>query len=434
MRLKLISPDSKYKKIWDLIITVLALFIAIELPLRLSLDYTGLTNIILETSITIILFIDIFVNFNTKIYSKGYLIVNRKNIGRHYVHKLFFFDLFAAVPFYLIALIFPAIIWLKWLSLIRLFKLLRLNSVISKLLNRQSLNPSIFRLGVFFFWILLIAHWIACSWIFIARFEKFAEIPTYIDSIYWCITTLTTVGYGDISPVTDLQKILTMIAMIFGVILYGYVIGNIASLLANIDVVKTRFLKRTKDINSFLAYNSVPKRLRKKVQKYYQYIWDNRLDQFDQDIISDLPASLKSEIYLHLNRHLIEKVPFFKNTDKKFINEIILLLKPKIFLPGDYIFRKGDVGISMYFISKGSIDVLSDDESSVLANLNDGNYFGEIALIKEVSRTKTVIAKDYSNLYLLDKKNFDNLLKKYPNFKNHIYETIKKRQSKNKIK
>ena len=100
----------------------------------------------------------------------------------------------------------------------------------------------------------MVAHWIVCSWIFIARFEKIVIIPTYIDAIYWCITTLTTVGYGDISPVTDLQKILTMVAMIFGVILYGYVIGNIASLLSNIDVIKARFLKRMKDINSFLSH------------------------------------------------------------------------------------------------------------------------------------------------------------------------------------
>ena len=185
---KLISPDNPYKKAWDMIITVLALFIAIELPLRLSLDlsleYTGLTNIMIETLITVLLFFDIFINLNTKIFSKGNLISSRKNIAGHYFHKLFFFDLFAAIPFYLIALIFPGVIWLKWLSLIRLFKLLRLNNVVSKWLNRQTLNPSIFRLGIFFFWILLVAHWIACSWIFIARIENIMAIPSYIDAIY----------------------------------------------------------------------------------------------------------------------------------------------------------------------------------------------------------------------------------------------------------
>ena len=61
---------------------------------------------------------------------------------------------------------------------------------------------------------------------------------------------------------------------------------------------------------------------------------------------------------------------------------------------------------------------------------DSGDYFGEIALIKKVTRTRSVIAKDYCNLYVLEKKNFDRLLEKYPKFKKHIYETIKKREKK----
>ena len=154
MSLKPMSPNCTFKKVWDLIITVLALFIAIELPLRLALDYGGFTNFLIETLITILLFVDIFINLCTKIHCKGLLISDNKQIARQYFRRLFFFDLLAAIPFYTIALIFPSIIWLKWFSLTRLFKLLRLNSVISRWLNRQTINPSIFRLGVFFFWIL----------------------------------------------------------------------------------------------------------------------------------------------------------------------------------------------------------------------------------------------------------------------------------------
>jgi voltage-gated potassium channel len=304
---------------------------------------------------------------------------------------------------------------------------LRLNTLISKWRNHQAVNPSILRLGFFFFWIILIAHWIACIWIFIARYEGLVNIPTYIDAIYWCITTITTVGYGDISPVTDLQKILTMAAMFLGVAVYGYVIGNVASLLSNIDKTKANFLKQMEDINSFLSYKSVPKRLKRKVQNYYQYIWHNRMVQSEQGLLSNLPQSLKTEISLYINRRLIEKVPFFKNTDKDFIGEIILQLTTKIYLPGSYIFKKGDVGDCMYFIGGGSVDVLNADESSSLATLIEGDYFGEIALIKKIARTKSVKAADYCYLYILEKKNFDKLLYKYPKFKNHIYETIKKR-------
>ena len=84
----------------------------------------------------------------------------------------------------------------------------------------------------------------------------------------------------------------------------------------------------------------------------------------------------------------------------------------------------------MYLIHSGSVDVLSDDESSTIANLREGDYFGEIALIKKVPRTKSVVSKDYCNLYALEKNSFDLLLDKYPEFKKHIIETIKRRDDK----
>jgi voltage-gated potassium channel len=427
MGVKLIDPDSSFKRAWDLIIAVLAIILAIELPYRLAYN-NELTNIYFEIVVTLLLIIDIFINFNSKIYSKGTLIKNSKQIRKIYLRKFFIFDLLAAIPFFLISLIFPGYLLIKWLSLTRLFKLMNLHKLIRHWRHRRAINPSILRLGVFFFWILLISHWIACIWILIARIEKLDVIPTYINAIYWCITTLTTVGYGDISPVTDLQKILTMVAMFFGVVIYGYVIGNVASLLSNIDAAKAGFLKQMEDANTFLSYKSVPKRLKKKVHDYYQYIWENRLGQHESSVLSNLPQSLKKEISLHINKKLIERVPFFKNTDKSFISDIISQLRPEVFLPGDFIFKKGDVGNCMYFICNGSIDVLSEDEKSTLAKLKDGDYFGEIALIKKVSRTKSVIAGDYCNLYALDKKNFDTLLVKYPEFKKDIFDTIKKRE------
>jgi len=194
-------------------------------------------------------------------------------------------------------------------------------------------------------------------------------------------------------------------------------------------VVDNHHSQQMDDINKFLTYKSVPKKLRQKVNNYYQYIWDNRMGQGDNGMLSNLPRSLKTEILLDINRHLIEQVPFFKKTNKEFIKDIIEHLQPIVFLPNDFIFKKGDVGTCMFFISTGSVDVLLECESKKLAILNEGDYFGEMALIKKCSRTRSVIANDYCKVYVLEKNIFDSLLQKYPSFKKHIFETIKMRQS-----
>ncbi len=427
MALKTISPDNYFKQIWDIFILIIIIYIAIDLPLRLAYNQT-ITNLFFELMVTLALAIDILIKFNSQTYAKGILLKDRKQIAGHYLHSLFLFDFLATIPFLYISSMFPAILLIRWLSLTRLLKLFDLRMLISRLRHQQIINPGIIRLSVFFFWIFLIAHWIASLWIYVARIELLDTIPRYLDAIYWCITTITTVGYGDISPVTDLQKILTMAAMIVGVGVYGYVIGNVASLISNIDITRARYLKQLEDINSFLTYKSVSKRVRQKVNDYYHYIWDNRIAQEGYEILRNLPPSIRTELSLEINKKLIQKVPFFKNTDKAFISDVISQLEQQIFLPGDIIFKQGDIGNCIYFISSGTVNVLADDNTTVLATLKEGDYFGEIALIKKVTRTRTVVADYYCNLYALDKTNFDLLLAKYPKFKDHIYETIKRRQ------
>jgi len=57
----------------------------------------------------------------------------------------------------------------------------------------------------------------------------------YVASFYWASQTLTTVGYGDIAPGTPVERIIAILWMIVGVGVYSFTIGNLSSLLANMD-------------------------------------------------------------------------------------------------------------------------------------------------------------------------------------------------------
>ena len=66
-----------------------------------------------------------------------------------------------------------------------------------------------------------------------------------------------------------------------------------------------------------------------------------------------------------------------QDCDKTLLSDLILKLVPVIFLPGDYICRKGEVGTEMYIIMHGEVDVVTD-EGEALATLSKGKVFGEI--------------------------------------------------------
>ena len=167
--------------------------------------------------------------------------------------------------------------------------------------------------------------------------------------------------------------------------------------------------------------------MQKKINNYYSYLWESRRGYDESSVLQDLPDHLKVSVSLFLNKEIIDKVPIFEGANEDFIKEIILHLTPVVFTPGDFIVKAGEVGFDMYFISKGSVDVMSADERIDYATLASGNFFGEIALLLSMPRTATIKAREYCDLYRLDKDTFDRVLSRYPEFAETIMAMAKKR-------
>ena len=218
-----------------------------------------------------------------------------------------------------------------------------------------------------------------------------------------------------------------MLVMIFGVGVYGYIIGHVASLLANIDPARANYVENMERLSSFMSYRNLPPALRQRIRHYYAYLWEKRLGYDEADIVDSLPPNLKTEVSLFLKRDIIEKVPVFRGASDEFIKEIALHMRPLVFTPGDFVFKAGEQGREMYFISRGRLEVLSKDGGSLYATMTDGDFFGEIALFTSQPRTASVRAVDYCDLYSLDKEMFDRVLSKYPEVATQIEARAKER-------
>ncbi|MCB1146198.1 MAG: cyclic nucleotide-binding domain-containing protein, partial [Leptospiraceae bacterium] len=309
-------------------------------------------------------------------------------------------------------------------------KLLRLKGSWDR---QQLLNPSARRLMFSLFWIALIGHWIAIGWIAIGRQDaSLTSFENYLRAFYWTVTTLTTIGYGDITPQNNIEIIYTIAIMITGAGFYGFFVGNLASILANIDEAKSNFRWKLESVESFMKRNEVPVSLRKRVRSYYNYLWDVRKGNDQYKILNDLPLHLRSEVSMFLNRDLLKKVPLFEHASDEMLRELCLALHPEIFMPGDIIFRKGESGSRMYFISKGRVQVTDESGQDIYATLEEGSYFGEIALLSHTVRTASIRAADFCDLYSLDREVFENIALKDEDFAAGIREEAQKRAIENK--
>jgi voltage-gated potassium channel len=96
------------------------------------------------------------------------------------------------------------------------------------------------------------------------------------------------------------------------------------------------------------------------------------------------------------------------------------------FSPGEFIIKRKDMGNEMFFIAHGTVEVLREDKV-VLAQLLDGQFFGEIALLRDTERTADVVAKSYCDLYKLERQHLLPIMEAYPHLVEHLNEVINRR-------
>lgn len=442
----MIKHDNLAKRYFDAVIITQTLFAAIEVPLHLSLHYpTPHWISLIHLSYPILFSIDIILNFFTTVVEDGQEITSRKEIAKRYLSSWFIVDLVSAMPLDFIfaqgwyselnnvaramRLFSP-----RYIQMLLMLQSIRLHHILPFLKPKEKkdrVNPGVVRLTFTVFAVLVVAHWVACGWLALGKIDaNLDHFTNYIKALYWTITTITTIGYGDITPSTNGQTIYTMFVQLTGAGMYGYIIGNLASMLANSDLARTQFRAKLDKIQTFMHYRDVPNDLQDNIRQYYDYLWNNRRGFDETEVLHELPSSLKLQVALHLNRDIIEKVPMFKGAPDDLIRQIVLNLKPALYTPGDYIFRKGEMGDQMFFISRGKVEIVSEDGQTVFATLSDGSFFGEIALLFSSERTASVRAKDYCDLYTLDKFTFDNVLAKFPEIARQVHAMAEERRQK----
>jgi voltage-gated potassium channel len=193
----------------------------------------------------------------------------------------------------------------------------------------------------------------------------FASVP---HAMWWAVVTLTTLGYGDVVPVTVVGKLLGSVVAVLGLCMFALP----ASILAS-------------------GFSEEMKR---------------------QNFVSTW--------------HLVAKVPFFARLQATEIAEIASLLKLYRAVRGEVLMREGDTGECMYFIVSGQVEVRGKAGVFVLKT---GDFFGEIALIERCPRTATVKAIGRCQLLILDARDFHKFVAHDHALLETIWETARQRMA-----
>ncbi|MCJ8275911.1 MAG: cyclic nucleotide-binding domain-containing protein [Bdellovibrionales bacterium] len=294
-----------------------------------------------------------------------------------------------------------------------------------------SIPPIMQRLTPVFFGLPLLVHIFACLWIALGGGSAGLTgdpFYNYIKAFYWAVTTLTTVGYGDITPVTPIQMLFASVTQVIGLGVFGYVLSNVASLLARYNAARENYMENLDRIETFMRSYKTPYHLRTQIRDYYQYLWQTKKGYLDKTLLKDLPLKLQSDLLLNINHSIIEKVPFFRGAEAELLHELMTKLKPAVLVPNEIIFKVGDAADKLYFIQSGQVEILTSQKKHI-AFLNDGTLFGEMGLISNRRRIAYAIARSYCDIYYLDKESFEEVANSYPSFRTHLEDIIHERNA-----
>jgi len=259
---------------------------------------------------------------------------------RYALHPDAIVDLIGALPLVLVLLLpNQAVTMIVILRLLRFLKLARYSPALRSLISaigaeRNALLGS----SMIIFGVILMAATVMYLIEHDQQPEKFRSI---LHGIYWAITTVTTVGYGDVVPISNMGKMVGAVVMLMGYGLIALPVGIIASAFA-------------REIHS----------------RDFVVTWS-----------------------------MVARVPLFEDLSATEVAAVAKLLQAFNFRRGVTIAQEGDIADRMFFITDGEVEIRMEHGSVFLG---EGNFFGELALLNQTQRTTTVVAYRDCQLLVLE--------------------------------
>ena len=304
---------------------------------------------------------------------------------------------------------------MRWLLPLKLVCFRRLHALEQPLVENNYIYAAYLILQLFGM-LFLVGHWSACWWIELIHVDGTHEsadmadgTELYVYSLY--LSFLSFMGQ-DIFALTTKQRIFGLFTLIVGTTMYAVLLGKMAVVLTNVSLTTSRQRHKRNMLIETMASMGLPSNLVTKVRKYLQLCIDTKRDLEGINLLRELPDCIYSEIATHLYSATILKVPMFKNCKKGFINAVAQMLLPEVHPPGQRIVEAGTMGKEMYFIIQGMVSV-ETREGTIVALLNGGTFFGEMALLGNGLRTAHVTAVAKTELCLLNKSDLELVLQDF---------------------
>ncbi|XP_046852786.1 potassium voltage-gated channel subfamily H member 6-like isoform X1 [Xenia sp. Carnegie-2017] len=407
---RIIRHDSLSKAIWDWIVLLLVIYTAIEVPYNVAFivplhkKVSLKDNIweILNLCVDILFIVDVIINFRTT-YVEGRtvkVVSNPRKIACNYLRTWFFVDFVSAMPFELISLLSSQKGFVNLISLLKTARLLRLVRVARKLDRYSEYGIAVIFLLMGLF--ALSAHWFACIYYVIGRNERehhanwinvlsrglsgtscnthhnitrltlnVSMTQSYLSAMYFTVSSLTSVGFGNVAANTNAEKAFAICVMLVGALMFATIFGNLTAIIQRLYLTTSKYHKDLSTVREFIHFYEIPSPLSDKLEDYTKNIWAQTKGVSVKKVLEIFPESLQTDICFHLCQGLFTTVSAFQEADESCLRALSMKFHSLHCLPKQYVVKQGDPIQEIYFICSGNVQIVRDGRTMLTLTSGD---------------------------------------------------------------
>ena len=245
-------------------------------------------------------------------------------------------------------------------------------------------------------------------------------LSKYITSLYFMITTMTTVGYGDIVCVSSIERIYHIILLFIGTLLYTFLVSKIGNYLRD---ERHEQIKLSKDLNILenirVTYPQMSFKLYSKIKSHLLTIFEKRKKTGISLLINGVPDAIKNDLLFKIYSKVINGFTIFKDVkNSNFILQILTSFIPIVTKKEEIIILEGEIIQNIVFVKDGRLQLelsidLNDPLNSIISHLNN-NFIGISRHLKNYNCFKKV--NTIMNNNSESEKSFNNLKQEIDNF------------------
>ncbi|CAO1945785.1 unnamed protein product [Urochloa humidicola] len=409
----IINPyDCRYRW-WQAFLIVLVLYSAWASPFELALEKAATTPLLVVDLVVDAFFaVDIAVSFSVAYFdrSANLFVDDRRKIATRYLTRPWFaMDVASTVPFQIIyRLVSGRSTGFGYLNLLRLWRLRRVSKLFARLEKDIRFNYFYTRLVKLIGVTLFALHSSACIFLWMAYHHRHkdqtwlgSQVPGFTDrsvwvgytyAVYWSITTLATVGYGDLHAVNPGEMAFATCYMLFNLGLTSYIIGNMTNLVVHAATNTFGMRDTLRRVSEFGNAAGLPPELREQMMASAQLRF-NAGETCQRQLLADLPRALRSGVARHLFGDTVQRCYLFRGVSDAGVVELVSEMAAEYFPPKADIVLQKEISTDCYIIVSGAADVLTtadDGTEKLVTKIGPHGMAGEMGVIFGIPQPFTV--------------------------------------------